>query len=47
MKFGVWYDLRNPPQWHQPYAELYRETLAQIVWAESAASNRSRSRNTT
>jgi probable F420-dependent oxidoreductase len=36
MKFGVWYDLRNPPRWHQPYDELYRETLAQIVWAESA-----------
>ena len=28
MKFGVWSDLRNPPRWHQPYDELYRETLA-------------------
>ncbi len=36
MKFGVWYDLRNPPRWHRPYAELYAETLDQIVWAESA-----------
>lgn len=36
MKFGVWYDLRNPPRWQQPYAQLYAETLQQIVWAESA-----------
>ncbi|MBA2475949.1 MAG: LLM class flavin-dependent oxidoreductase [Actinobacteria bacterium] len=36
MRFGVWYDLRNPPRWHRPYAELLRETLDQIVWAESA-----------
>jgi probable F420-dependent oxidoreductase len=36
MKFGVWYDLRNPPRWQQPYAQLYAETLDQIVWAESA-----------
>ncbi len=36
MKFGVWYDVRNPPRWHRPYAELYQETLDQIVWAESA-----------
>lgn len=36
MRFAPWYDLRNPPQWHRPYAELYRETLQQIVWAESA-----------
>ena len=36
MRFGVWYDVRNPPGWHRPYAELYRETLEQIVWAESA-----------
>jgi probable F420-dependent oxidoreductase len=34
--FGVWYDFRNPPRWHRPYAELYRETLDQIVWAEAA-----------
>ena len=36
MKFGVWYDLRNPARWEQPYARLYQETLEQIVWAESA-----------
>ncbi len=36
MRFGVWYDLRNPSRWERPYAELYRETLDQIAWAESA-----------
>lgn len=36
MKFGVWFDFRNPPPWRRPYAELYRETLEQIVWAETA-----------
>lgn len=35
MKFGVWYDFRNPPRWRVPYAQLYRETLEQIAWAES------------
>jgi len=33
MKFGVWHDFRNPPQWHRPYDVLYRENLEQIVWA--------------
>lgn len=36
MNFGVWYDLRNPPQWRRPYAEIYREALDQAVWAEEA-----------
>jgi probable F420-dependent oxidoreductase len=36
IRFGVWYDFRNPPRWQRPYAELYRETLEQIEWAESA-----------
>lgn len=36
MNFGVWYDLRNPPQWRRPYAEIYREALEQAVWAEAA-----------
>lgn len=36
LDFGLWYDFRNPPRWHRPYAELYRETLEQIAWAESA-----------
>jgi alkanesulfonate monooxygenase SsuD/methylene tetrahydromethanopterin reductase-like flavin-dependent oxidoreductase (luciferase family) len=33
--FGLWYDLRNPPQWHQPLGPLYRESIDQAVWAES------------
>jgi len=33
--FGLWYDLRNPPQWPQPLGSLYRETVDQAVWAES------------
>jgi len=36
VKFGTWFDFRNPPAWRRPYAELYAETLDQIVWAESA-----------
>jgi len=33
--FGLWYDLRNPPQWHTPLGPLYRESVEQAVWAES------------
>jgi alkanesulfonate monooxygenase SsuD/methylene tetrahydromethanopterin reductase-like flavin-dependent oxidoreductase (luciferase family) len=33
--FGLWYDFRNPPQWAQPLGALYRDTIDQIVWAES------------
>jgi len=32
--FGLWYDFRNPPQWHQPIGDLYRATVDQAVWAE-------------
>ena len=34
MKFGIWHDFRNPPQWHVPYARLYAENLDQIALAE-------------
>jgi len=34
MKFGIWHDFRNPPQWRVPYDRLYRENLEQIEWAE-------------
>ena len=34
MEIGVWYDFRNPPQWKQPYPQLYNETIEQIVFAE-------------
>ena len=36
MKFGLWFDFRNPPAWRRPYAEIYDEALEQIVWAEGA-----------
>jgi len=34
MKFGVWHDFRNPPEWAIPYDRLYRENMEQIEWAE-------------
>jgi len=34
VKFGIWHDFRNPPRWRRPYAQLYRENLDQIVYAE-------------
>ena len=34
MRFGVWYDFRNPPRWHRPPGDLYAETLAQAAWVE-------------
>src|SRR5439155_18667872 len=35
LRFGLWYDFRNPPQWRQPSDRLYREILDQIVWGEN------------
>lgn len=34
MKFGLWYDFRNPASANRPMARLYAETLEQIVYAE-------------
>lgn len=34
MRFGVWYDFRNPPAWRRPWADLYAETLDQIAWVD-------------
>jgi probable F420-dependent oxidoreductase len=34
MRFGVWYDFRNPPQWSRPWRDLYAETLDQIAWVD-------------
>jgi alkanesulfonate monooxygenase SsuD/methylene tetrahydromethanopterin reductase-like flavin-dependent oxidoreductase (luciferase family) len=34
VRFGLWYDFRNPPQWRQASDRLYREILDQIVWGE-------------
>jgi alkanesulfonate monooxygenase SsuD/methylene tetrahydromethanopterin reductase-like flavin-dependent oxidoreductase (luciferase family) len=34
LRFGLWYDFRNPPRWRRPYTHIYNETFEQIVWAE-------------
>ncbi len=34
VKFGLWYDFRNPPPWRRPYEDLYAEVFEQIVWGE-------------
>ena len=31
IRFGLWYDFRNPAQWRQPADRLYREILDQIA----------------
>ena len=33
--FGYGFDLRNPPQWQRPWADLYAETLEFIAWTET------------
>ena len=35
IRFGLWYDFRNPAQWRQPYDRLYGEVLDQVAWAEN------------
>ncbi len=35
IRFGLWYDFRNPSQWHRSPDQLYAETLDQIAWADS------------
>jgi hypothetical protein len=35
IRFGLWYDFRNPVQWRQPADRLYREILDQIAWGEN------------
>ena len=34
VRFGLWYDFRNPPQWRQASDRLYGEILDQIAWGE-------------
>jgi len=36
IRFGLWYDFRNPEQWHQPADRLYREILDQIAYSKNA-----------
>jgi len=35
LRFGLWYDFRNPTQWQRPFTEIYAEVLEQITWAEN------------
>ncbi len=35
VRFGLWYDFRNPSQWRQPSDRLYGEILDQIAWGEN------------
>src|SRR5437588_9210694 len=35
IRFGLWYDFRNPARWRQPADRLYREILDQIAWSEN------------
>ena len=34
VRFGLWYDFRNPKQWPRGLEDFYAQTLDQIVWAE-------------
>ncbi len=34
VRFGLWYDFRNPGQWPRSLESFYAETLDQIAWAE-------------
>jgi alkanesulfonate monooxygenase SsuD/methylene tetrahydromethanopterin reductase-like flavin-dependent oxidoreductase (luciferase family) len=36
LRFGVFYDFRNPAPWRRPWGERYRENLEQIDWLESS-----------
>ena len=35
VRFGLWYDFRNPARWRQPSDRLYGEIFDQIAWAEN------------
>jgi alkanesulfonate monooxygenase SsuD/methylene tetrahydromethanopterin reductase-like flavin-dependent oxidoreductase (luciferase family) len=35
LRFGLWVDFRNPPQWRRPYKDLHAETLEMIAYGES------------
>ena len=34
LTFGYLYELRNPPEWERPWAELYADALDFAVWSE-------------
>lgn len=33
LRFGLWYDLRNPANTHRSSESFYAESLDQIAWA--------------
>ncbi len=35
VRFGLWYDFRNPPPSRLSFEDLYKQNLEQIAWAES------------
>ena len=39
MQIGCLYDFRNPPQWVQPYPDLYKDTLDDMVSTEELGFN--------
>ncbi len=34
LRFGLWYDFRNPSAWKRPYDQVYGEIFDQIAWGE-------------
>ena len=34
LRFGLFYDFRNPAQWRRKYTDIYSEIFEQIVWGE-------------
>ncbi len=34
LRFGLFYDFRNPAAWRRSYADIYSEIFEQIVWAD-------------
>lgn len=34
LRFGLFYDFRNPPAWRRPYDQIYSEIFEQITWGE-------------
>jgi hypothetical protein len=35
IRFGLWYDFRNPLHWRQSSDRLYGDILDQIAWGEN------------
>jgi alkanesulfonate monooxygenase SsuD/methylene tetrahydromethanopterin reductase-like flavin-dependent oxidoreductase (luciferase family) len=35
LRFGMQFDFRNPPQWPQPWAKFYDETIEFAAWTET------------